>query len=422
MPRKGSDMSVATSREMRLSLLMIGLMSAVIAPVAHASSPSLLDVLHSNNVITSDQYKVLQKYRKAGEKEGPNLYGYGQLDFPVSVSGSNTIGDSTLLRRLYVGAKGGVGNAWKYKVELGFISGKAGVSTAELSYIGFRPIAITVGYMKMPFGLDYMTSPQHLAFTERALPIALVPGKKIGVEMSSHGSRWNLAGGVFGGKYNATPTTGKASNWGESVRGTYVPFLQGRTLWEVGASYGWRKADSTDTYKASMRPEAYVVGTKLVNTGTIKSVSSFSSGDLETAVVSGPWTAQAEYIRGDVDRYGDLSNLVFDGWYAQTTYTLTGEQRRFVPSKGTFAGIKPRNTVSAGGIGAWEIALRYSCLNLNSLNVSGGRERDVAVGVNWYPEKAVRFTLDYVDVVSVEQGKHDGLSPNIVEARAQISF
>lgn len=415
-------MFVKASRKMRLSFLVLSLMSAVIAPVAHATSHPFLDVLHSNNLITGDQYKTLLKDQQAGEKEGPNLYGYAQMDFPVSVSDADTIGDSTLLRRLYVGAKGRVGNTWKYKAVLGFISGKPGVSTAELSYIGFHYMTITAGYMKMPFSLDYMTSPKYLAFAERALPIALVPGKKIGVEISSHGPRWNLAGGIFGGKYNATPTKKVASNWGESIRGTYVPFMQGHALWEMGASYAWRRTDSTDTYKASTHPETYVVGSKLVDTGNITNVSSFSSEGLETAVVSGPWTAQAEYIRTDVNRNGNSPKLVFNGWYMQTTWMLTGEQRWFVPSKGTFTTIKPHRTVSSGGIGAWEIALRYSKLNLNSLNITGGKERDITVGVNWYPEKYVRFVLDYVDVISTEQGKYDGLSPNIVEARAQISF
>jgi phosphate-selective porin OprO/OprP len=57
------------------------------------------------------------------------------------------------------------------------------------------------------------------------------------------------------------------------------------------------------------------------------------------------------------------------------------------------------------GIGAWELAVQYSTLQIGSSVVNAGfsdqalnatRLDQVMVGVNWWPTRAVRWSLDYV--------------------------
>jgi phosphate-selective porin OprO/OprP len=413
-----------------LTLLCAVIISPTLAFASNnnTSNQELLDTLYNNHGITKEQYQQLKQKNRHGKhkrKNLPHLVGYMQLDAPLSVSHGDFLGSSTLLRRLYLGVYGKIGSSWKYKAKFGFVSGKAGVSTAVLSYLGFKPASITLGYMKEPFSLNYMTSPTQLAFTERALPIGLVPGKKIGLLFGSHGRHWTVAGGIFGAKYNNVPRGnpgGKAgqARYGESLRATFTPIITKNIVWEIGASGAWRDADSAHTYKFKTRPEEYTVGATLAATGTIGNVQSVTSYGAETSLCTGPISLQGEYIGTRLNRDADSRDLTFDGWYTQVTLSLNGSARRFVPSKGKVVGVKPTSSVGSGGLGALELALRYSTVNLNDIDINGGKQRDITFGVNWYPESRIRISLDDTRVLPLQGGKYDGVSSNIIEARAQV--
>jgi phosphate-selective porin OprO/OprP len=112
---------------------------------------------------------------------------------------------------------------------------------------------------------------------------------------------------------------------------------------------------------------------------------------------------------------------VSGGWF------LTGESRPYKKSKGTWSRVEPKHPFdpSAGKWGAFEVASRFSCLNLNDANVRGGREANLTVGLNWYLYSNVRMELNYVfaNVLSTGEvlGAADG-EVNAVMARAQIEF
>jgi phosphate-selective porin OprO and OprP len=162
------------------------------------------------------------------------------------------------------------------------------------------------------------------------------------------------------------------------------------------------------------------------------------------------------------------TSVDFSGFYVYTTYYLTGESRSQsynVASKdgANFDQIKILHPFSEGGMGAWEIGARLSSVNLNSGPISGqsyvnamnaaalagsipgaspnnanivravanagivgGRQNDFTLGVNWYPDKGIRFMANWVRVVNLsapfdrpwEQGAH----PNLFVMRAQVNW
>ena len=57
-----------------------------------------------------------------------------------------------------------------------------------------------------------------------------------------------------------------------------------------------------------------------------------------------------------------------------------------------------------GEWGAWEIALRYSHLDLSDSGVTGGLLNDVTVGLNWYLFHNLRWFLNYVYSNRVGEG------------------
>lgn len=65
----------------------------------------------------------------------------------------------------------------------------------------------------------------------------------------------------------------------------------------------------------------------------------------------------------------------------------------------------------ATGPGAWEIAARFSTINLSDGNVQGGRLNDVTLGVNWYLNFQARMFLNRYNQPS---------GADVVATRAQV--
>ena len=110
----------------------------------------------------------------------------------------------------------------------------------------------------------------------------------------------------------------------------------------------------------------------------------------------------------------------FDGWYLQAGYILTGETRQY--KNGVMGGVKPSSIVGDGGVGAWELALRYSSLDLSDAGIDGGEADAMTYGVNWYPTPTLRFSANYVDVLDVDGGPNDNDELSVFQVRSQWAF
>jgi phosphate-selective porin OprO/OprP len=123
--------------------------------------------------------------------------------------------------------------------------------------------------------------------------------------------------------------------------------------------------------------------------------SSFLLG-LEAALVLDSFSVQSELVWASVD--SDLSDDPdFLAYYIQASYFLTGEHRPYSKSKAVFGRISPSNHYgSEAGSGAWELALRYSNLDLNEELVTGGELQTVTAGVNWYLNPNTKFAFNYI--------------------------
>jgi phosphate-selective porin OprO/OprP len=81
------------------------------------------------------------------------------------------------------------------------------------------------------------------------------------------------------------------------------------------------------------------------------------------------------------------------------SYFLTGEHRSYSKNKGAFDRVKPKQNFGLDkekGWGAWEIAGRYSYLDLSDGGISGGELDDFTLGVNWYLYPNVRIMGNYI--------------------------
>ena len=441
------------------------------AKPAPADDQGLLDVLLENGLISQAQFAALQvktaqqkrteHEARASLKDGIKLKSqdgafqaqigaYAQLDSAFYSDDRTDFSDATQLRRTRLAVYGTVYQDWDYKVEADFAGTTTGgsfndvtITDAYLRYTGFEPFSFTAGNFKVPFSLEAVSSAKYITFMERGLPFAFLNLRALGGMVAANGDNWTTSVGAFGD----TVTSDNDDDEGKSVAGriTYAPFFQSDRVLHFGASGAWREPPQNAPADASMpcgtdnscaetvrfrsKPESNpindpITGGRTVDTGNIPGdVQYFSLFGAELAGVYGPFSFQGEYIRTDVDRsIGD--SLVFDGYYGYASWFLTGESRNYKADRGIFDILVPNKpfSLTTGGLGAWELGARFSEIDLNDDGVSGGRERDITAGLNWYPNAYIRFMANYIHVLEIDGGPHDEEDLDIFQVRAQVAY
>jgi phosphate-selective porin OprO/OprP len=238
--------------------------------------------------------------------------------------------------------------------------------------------------------------------------------------------------------------------WGWQGRLTALPLwdCDGRTYMHVGLSGGWRNGVSNDavsplrTFQLRARPELRddtpagfgpanipnANSNRMVDTGVIAARQDYLMG-LEFLYVRGPLSVQAEYGWSFLNHAIGVApaglvlnpaifpphNYAFEGGYVQLAYTLTGESRAYDKKGGTlnreYFGkrgpftnawfVRDEDGHLNWGLGAWEVAARYSYVDLNDGSsktnlIRGGRMSGVTVGLNWYLNNNISWSFDYV--------------------------
>lgn len=341
------------------------------------------------------------------------------------------LGDGTQMRRLFLEVRGTAFRNWSYRYQYdlarpaGSDPATRGIRDAWIAYHGFAPTIITVGNHKQPFGMERLGSNLIPIFMERGVTDLFSPDRHIGISVKTNGADWSATLGLFGEKPESDVGAEGDEGWDVSGRVTYAPINDAGKLLHVGAAVRRNEPnDSTNELRFRTRPNVNVSGVRLIDTGVIPGVDDFVSVGLEAAAVRGPLTLQSEYVLTKVNRSGVLADLDFDAFYVQASWFLTGESRPYRVADGVFDRIAPQTTVGLGGIGAWELGVRYGTADLTDANVIGGKQEDLTVGLNWYPAPNLRLSANYVKVLDVDRPGNtaDGDSPDIFALRAQVDF
>ncbi|MFT4538986.1 MAG: phosphate-selective porin OprO/OprP [Planctomycetota bacterium] len=278
--------------------------------------------------------------------------------------------------------------------------------------------SLRFGRFREPMGLEGLVSSKYIAFTERSSPIdAFAPGRANGVMFDT-----NWADGSAG---TSLGIFSPADAWDEDIhedalhatgRLTWLPVEQEdeQRLLHVGAALHHRES-LRGSERFSARPAAHLLP-KLVDTGSFVADRVNISG-LELLYIDGPVMLQAEYLAAATERPG-ASEVHFDGAYVQGTWCLTGESRSYSRSKRSPKAIKPRTSIRDGGVGAWELALRFSELDLTDADVRGGELRNRLLGLNWFASEHLRMTFDWVHT----EHKVSDQSAELFLVRMQFAF
>jgi phosphate-selective porin OprO/OprP len=333
------------------------------------------------------------------------------------------IPDGAFFRRARMGVMGDLYKNIEYRIEFDF-AGEARPQFLDL-WIAMTNLPlqqnIIVGHFFEPFSLERYTPNRFITFNERALVDSLSPARNMGAMLYGHTENERITWAVGAFRTRSDDYGDHVSNqggWAITAHSTILPwYLESDeyTLYmlHLGASYSYRAGDD-DPLRFRSRPSIRMnqqgVGgvPNFVDTGDILNSENYRLYGLEAAWVHGPFSVQGEWIAASVP-LGPESPPFFHGAYIYASWFLTGESRSYSRTnilgrfrEGIFQRVIPRSNVwdrrseGINGPGAWEVAARWSYLNLNSAGIQGGYLEDWTLGVNWYLNPYTRISANYV--------------------------
>jgi phosphate-selective porin OprO/OprP len=368
----------------------------------------------------------------------------------VDAAHARDLKNGDVFRRARLGVDGTAFGDFDYRVLLDF--GGAGVENAGqiyetwVQYNGLKPAHIRIGAFSPSIGLDDQASTNGMPLMERAASSDLARGLAAGdtrtaVEIFANADHWLVSGAITGktiGVINTGTAAAVPQTYGDQLglvgRVAVTPLHGKDWLVHLGlhGSYVLHPADASgpgvtgataltsSVIALSNTPELRVDGTKLINTGSIAARHADTIG-AEFAAQKQNFLIQAEYDNFGVQRSDGQASPNFSGYYVSGSWILTGEARKYNSTTAAFdaPAVAHPFSLSGGGLGAWELAVRYSDMDLNysagaagtavptaaNAVIRGGDEQNITAGLNWYLNPVVRFMFDYSHV------RIDRLSP-----------
>jgi len=437
---------------------------------------------------SSNQYADVQKSQSSGVKVSidngrptiasadgrftASIRALGQLDAAYYMQGGGArelppangpdLSSGVNFRRVYLGVQGKVFGDWSYNINFDF-GGSNGteqggrIQSTYVQYDGLAPWAFRVGAYPPPAGLEDSTSAQDTIFLERTAPSDVMRNTAAG---DGRDAATILYAGdrIFGAVSYTAGKVGDGAVFDEQsaavgrLTGLAVSEPDAKLAVSAEGTWVFKAPDATqfnDTARnitLSAPPELTVdsTGTKLVTTGGLN-VDNVKERGLEAGGFWQNLFAQAGWFNYQIDQRVappalPKPDLSFSGWYAEATWIITGESHGWNQANGAFTAPRPAREFhfDGGGWGAWELAARYSDLDLNDHTgsigldppyggVRGGEQKIFTAGVNWYPNTVLKFSLDYqhIDIDrlnNVTPFQSVGQTVQAISIRSQISL
>ena len=420
------------------------------------------------------------------------LSGFFQLDdglYAQSAASRTYFGDiqdGVSFRRARIQAIGKLTEFTGYTIEMDFAqAGRPSFADvwgeqSELPFLG----TVRIGQFRMPGTMDSWTSVRHLNFLERSAAFqAEDPFRRVGIMAyaMSDDERTSWAYAMFGtgltfwdGTQTVYSTFGDnragmqiGDNGGVSFSSRITHLLwydepsEGRYLGHIGTGYLYSQLGGegnsgafAKTYRSLVLPEFFVgdpagggstaAGTpRVLDSGRILA-NDFSMYHAELAINRGAFNFQTEVMLETINQQGGPTMLM-PGAYMQCGYFLTGEHANYLKQAGVFDYNVVPFTPFFGtgrhgrmaGWGAWELAFRWSYVDMSLTNLnpnnditqapgpppipSRGVLNESTVGINWWWNRFTRVQFNWIRSMPDHLGS--GLAPfDIYGTRFQVEF
>jgi phosphate-selective porin OprO/OprP len=353
--------------------------------------------------------------------------------------------NGTDFRRARLGMQGTGYDVYFYRFEVDFSNPDQVaplVPRITDAYVEIRQLpfgTLRMGEFRVPLSTERLMSANDLTFIERGLPQTFSPARQLGIMLFNSTENYLASYYTDISTFQATDEGeqfGKAGRFDFTQRLVFLPWYDepsdGRYLFFFGGAFNYQNARN-NTVKYSTTPEAVLqyFTTKneipsFISTGSINA-RDVQIAQVEASTVLGPLSIQGEYYGTWVTPTASGTPYFFHGAYVFASYFLTGEHRVYSRDQGYYTSVTPftnffRVRGSDGrvvqGSGAWEIAARFSTMNLSDRSIQGGRLNDFTLGVNWYLTRQLKVMANYIYAMNNVNNKQT--YADIFETRCQV--
>lgn len=398
-----------------------------VAAAQHAETTAAIAAIPATTVAAPSGTEI--SWAGAPEIESPGGWSFkarGRLNIDAGlISAPDATGRedgfNSEMRRARLGVEGDIPGGFGYKFEIDFAGNSVEVADAILSYEN-GPVTVNVGQHNTFQSLEELTSSRFSSFIERAaFTDAFGFERRLGVSVELEPTDAVLIqAGLFSDNIGDLP--GKAMS--ADGRVVFMPEL-GDTQLHLGASVHYTDVPAGDTVRYRQRPLVHFTGERFINTGNMAASSELGLG-VEAAVINGPFHVVAEGFWQNTDLIASPNDPTFFGGYVEAGVFLTeGDSRGY--RGGTFNRTRPAHPVDEGGMGAFQINVRYDYLDLSDSGVIGGTQNGYMASLVWVPTDYTRFMVNYArmeydDAVYPAAGGNLDYAVDVLGIRAQVDF
>lgn len=354
-----------------------------------------------------------------------------------SMAALGDVEDFAGFRRARLGVKGQLAENIGYQMEYDFgFPGRPSFMNlfAELQQL---PVVGTwrTGQWKQPIHMEAVSSIRELVFMERSLSFsAFVPFRQVGTGVFNTALDDHITWAASGYRYPSSVFGNVFGDDGYGWCGRATGLLYNNDSINANIHIGGgfsQNRPSTDRLRFRTNPEVGMSNQDFnvaafplpffVDTGLFRS-NGYELVDVEFAASVYNVLFMSEWLGVNADQELGLPTLNFHGGYAQMSYVLTGEHRAYNKKLGVFGRVIPDKPFGKAGCGAWELAGRWSYVDLNDQNIQGGRQHDWTCGLNWFPNQYTRFAFNYIHCLVDTPVTGQDVETDILATRAQFDF
>src|SRR5215472_14396445 len=333
---------------------------------------------------------------------------------------------------------------------------------ANLNYTGFKPVTATIGYFKPWFSLYDSQSSNDFLLMERPSIVEIARNVAAGDARATAGLKastdqwfaaWALTGSPFGAQSASLTNGQQLSTVGRLAGRPYYDKdwniqldASGEYVFHPNINASGTPGVSREVFNLQDRPELRIDMNRLISTGNL----SISNVNVYGGEVGINW--RNLLLQGGYYHIGETQSKVpgqpapglnFNGGYVEAGWVLTGEPIRYNTGAAAWARPKVDDPFTIGpngfetGAGDWELAARWSVMNLNS-NVTPGVPQSVTGGIfggyqqifgaalSWYPNDWVRLEMQFqhtmIDKLNAAGTSQIGQTFDTLAGRMQVAF
>ena len=335
--------------------------------------------------------------------------GYVQGDSRFLLNDDSNAGvDTFFLRRARPLIEATFYKAFTFRLLPDFGLGTTSIQEAYGEWNYYPQAKVRVGKYKAPVGLERLQSATALLFVERGMPTNVVPNRDVGIQLSGDLNDALITYAVAimngvpdGGSVDIDVNDGKDVAARIFINPNAKPSLLAGAGIGIAGTYG-KQEKNLPNYRTPALLTFFSYNSDTVADGTIYRVSP------QFQFYNGPVSVIAEYVLSseEVSNLTNFGKMQNSAWQVAGGVLLSGDTATPKP-------LDPKNAFDPdkGTWGAWQLAFRYSALDIDEDAFSLGfadpaksarSAKEFAAGLNWYWNRNMKLVFNY------EHTKFDG--------------